>query len=218
VLALAAIAVVPPLFVARMRVTRSSSPRIHLWNDMDWQPKYKAQTASPLFSDGRSNRIPVAGTIASERLEDDDHFYRGEVEGEWATTFPQSIVNESMPETTLMSTMQRGQERFNVYCAVCHGLSGDGKGPVSLRAQQLLLKGQEVKWTPPTMLSVAQLLAKPVGDIFNTITNGKNTMPPYATQISAEDRWAIVMYVRALQRSRTATLDDVPEELRSKLP
>jgi mono/diheme cytochrome c family protein len=205
------VSLVPPLLVARMRVTKSSSPRPHLFKDMDSQPKYKAQTDSPLFPDGRSNRPAVAGTVALGRLDDDQHLHRGTVGGEEATTFPQTV-----PLT--METMNRGQARFNIYCAPCHGLAGDGDGPVARRAQQLAAKGQALDWTPPTQLRAAPLLGQAEGKIFHSITNGVRKMPAYGSQISPEDRWAIIMYVRALQRSQTAGLEDIPEIERSKLP
>ena len=205
---LVVLSLLPPLLIARYRAVPKSEPRIHPILDMDLQPKYLPQAASPLFDDGRAMRPPVPGTIAQDGLEADDHFYHGKVAGKdrWATTFP-------MPVT--MTMMHHGQERFNIYCAVCHGLAGEGgvTSVVSARAMRREDKG----WVPPTSLFDSAVSQQPVGEIFNTITNGIRTMPSYASQIPEADRWAIILYVRALQRSQNADVKDVPEELRPQL-
>jgi len=121
-------------------------------------------------------------------------------EPDWVTQFP-------LPVTTEL--MERGRQRYNIYCAVCHGLSGDGDGLVARRAIEL----QQSTWVPPTSLHSPPVREQPVGKLFNTVTHGIRKMPGYASQITTEDRWAIVMYVRALQRSRNATVEDVPENL-----
>jgi mono/diheme cytochrome c family protein len=107
----------------------------------------------------------------------------------------------------------RGQERFNIYCSPCHGLTGAGDGLVSRRADAL----QEGTWVPPLTFHGDQVRGRPVGHLFNTITHGIRNMPAYGAQIPAEDRWAIVAYVRALQRSQNATVADVPPDLRAGL-
>ena len=109
--------------------------------------------------------------------------------------------------------MERGQERFNIYCATCHGLVGDGKGMVAVRA----LERMEPDWATPVALASPAAREQPVGQIFNTITNGIRKMPAYASQTPVKDRWAIVLYVRALQRSQHAEIQDVPEEKRGSL-
>ena len=200
------LALLPPLLIAWYRSVPKSSPRIHIIQDMDFQPKYKTQAASPLFADRRTMRPPVPGTIAAGGLEDDDHFFRGKVGQQWATVFP-----ERTPVTAEL--MQRGRERFGVYCTPCHGLAGDGRGIVSVRA----LAREEPLWVPPSPLDKESVRQQPVGEIFNTISNGVRKMPAYGPQIPVEDRWAIVLYVRALQRSQHAGIDDVPEDLRDQL-
>ena len=209
VMVLVALALLPPIAVAYYRSVPKSSPRIHLVQDMDFQPKYLAQEFSPLFEDRRSTRPPVEGTVAEGQLHDNDHLYRGKVDGEWAQTFP-------MPVTRAM--MRRGQERFAVYCAPCHGLLGDGRGMVAIRATERM----DLAWKTPVSLHSGSVREQPVGQIFNTLSNGiikegQHTMPSYSAQISVEDRWAIVLYELALQRSQDATADDVPEEVREKL-
>lgn len=119
-------------------------------------------------------------------------------EPDWVTTFPLDVTTE---------LMERGRQRYNIYCAVCHGLSGDGDGLVARRAIEL----QQSTWVPPTSLHSPPVREQPVGKLFNTVTHGIRKMPGYASQISTHDRWAVVLYVRALQRSRNAAVSDVPE-------
>lgn len=111
-----------------------------------------------------------------------------------------------VPLDVSLSVLERGRQRYNIYCAVCHGLAGDGDGVVAQRANQL---GQST-WVPPTNLHTDYLLTQPDGKIYNTIAHGIRKMPGYAKQIPPDDRWAIVTYVRALQKSRTAKPDEVP--------
>lgn len=201
------LALLPPLFVAKARLAKSTEPRIHIIQDMDNQERYTAQQAAPmLFRDGRASRPQVSGTIARGDLREDAHFYRGKVADDWATTYPEQ-VDVTLP------FVQRGQERFNVYCAPCHGLGGAGNGIVSQRAFELDTAG----WVQPTDLTTDTILGRAHGDLYNTITNGIRTMAPYGDQISVEDRWAIVSYIRALQRSQRGTIDDVPADMRNEL-
>ncbi len=109
--------------------------------------------------------------------------------------------------------VRRGRERYDIYCSPCHGLAGFGDGMVAKRADELL----EGTWTPPSSLHTDLIRGRPAGHIFNTISNGIRNMPAYGPQIPVEDRWAIVAYVRALQRSQNATVDDVPPDIRAQL-
>lgn len=111
-----------------------------------------------------------------------------------------------VPIEVTQSTLERGQQRYNIYCAVCHGLAGDGDGLVAQRALEL----EQPTWVPPTNLHSEPVLAQPDGKIFNTITHGIRKMRGYGAQIPPEDRWAIVTYVRALQKTRTGTKQDIP--------
>jgi len=202
---LACLALIPPVLIARARAVKSRQPRVHVIQDMDNQPRYKSQQRSPLFADHRAMRRPVPGTIARGELHADDHLYRGKVDDQWATTYP-------IPITT--ASIRRGQQRFDVFCAPCHGLDGSGNGSVAVRAQDL----QEGTWVPPLSFHQQQVRERPHGHVFNTITSGIRTMPSYAAQIDPEDRWFIVAYVRALQRSQNATTDDVPSVDMEQLP
>ncbi len=200
------LSLLPPLLIARYRAVPKLKPRIHPILDMDQQPKYLPQAASPLFADGRAMRPPVPGAIAQGRLEADDHFYRGRVGNQWATTFPMPVS---------MAMMERGRERFNIFCAVCHGLLGDG-GTSSVTSARAIRR-EDKGWVPPLSLHVPSVRGQAAGEIFNTIANGIRTMPGYASQIPEADRWAIILYVRASSEARSATIQDVPAELRPQL-
>jgi mono/diheme cytochrome c family protein len=201
---LTAASLLPLACIARARVTRSPEPRVHLVRHMDQQESYKGDEPNPVFADGRGARPPVEGTVARGQLRADDHMERGLTSGTWAATLP-------MPVTGPL--LHRGRERFEIYCAPCHGLAGFGDGPVARRADTLM----EGTWVPPTSLHDATVLGRANGHLYNTIKNGIRNMPAYGPQIPTEDRWAIVAYVRALQRSQHTTLADVPPENRSRL-
>lgn len=200
----AALSLVPFALIARSRASTSARPRVQLIQDMAKQPKVKTQAANPLFADGRAMRPPVPGTVAHGELEEDDAYWAGRDAGGWVTAFPVQVTER---------LMQRGQERYDIFCAPCHGLAGFGDGPVAKRADAL----QEGTWTPPSSYHTDLVRGRPVGHLFNTITNGIRNMPAYASQIPVADRWAIVLYVRALQRSQDASVADVPPELRRQL-
>jgi mono/diheme cytochrome c family protein len=203
---LATASLIPFALAYKARHAVSSSPRIHIVPDMDFQKKYKAQTANPFFADGRAARPPVEGTVAHGELRDDERLYQGKSGDAWTATFPPSI--EATAET-----MARGQERFDIFCTPCHGQGGRGDGMVARRAEALA----EGTWVPPTDVTQEHIRAQPVGQLFNTITNGIRNMPAYGAQIEPRDRWAIVMYLRALQRAQHATIADVPEGERAAL-
>jgi len=198
------VALVPLTQIALARAKTGAAPPLRLVPDMVNQPKYKPQAESRIFADGRAMRLPVPGTVAQGELQDDDHFYRGKVKGQWATTFPLPVTDK---------LLRRGQERYNIYCATCHGLAGYGDGITAKRAEEL----EQGTWVPPSSYHTDTVRGRPVGHLFNTITNGIRNMPPYGSQIPVEDRWAIVAYIRALQRSQAATLKEVPPEARARL-
>lgn len=203
---LGSLALIPFIFFAQARGQTSTTTPFHLVPNMDFQPKYKAQRHNDFFADGRAMRMDVAGTVAVGELRDDDHFDRGKSGTEWATTFPAQV-------SVTDATMERGKERFGIYCTPCHGEAGAGNGIVNQRAQALA----EGTWLPPTNVAQAHLLHQPVGQLFNTVTHGVRNMPGYGSQISTADRWAIVLYLRALQRSQLASLADIPEAERKSI-
>jgi mono/diheme cytochrome c family protein len=198
------LALLPLFAVAGYRYSRKSEPRIHPILDMDFQPKYLPQQYSPLFEDMRDMRPPVAGTVAADARLDGAHFLLGLVNGKPAETFPMPVTPEMM---------RRGRQRFGIYCATCHGLAADGDGITS----QLAFEREESQWVRPLSLHSPSVVVQPIGQLFQTVSNGIRTMPSYRVQIPVEDRWAILLYVRALQRSQNATMKDVPEELRKHL-
>jgi mono/diheme cytochrome c family protein len=195
---------VPLALIMRARVTQTTKPRIHLVPDMDNQPKYKAQQRNPLFADRRAARAPVEGTVARGSLAVSSEVSSGRVGDGWVQQNPESVD---------AATLARGRQRYEIFCSPCHGLSGYGDGMVAKRADEL----QEGTWTPPTSLHTELIRTRPDGHLYNTISNGIRNMPGYGSQIEIEDRWAIVAYVRALQRSQNATVDDVPDEIRAQL-
>jgi mono/diheme cytochrome c family protein len=206
-----ALALIPPALIARFRAMPSEKPRVHYFQDMDNQPKFRAQAATAIFADGRAMRPPVPGTIARGHLEDDDHYHRGVMRtvvggSEWASAFPSQV-------TVDLALLRRGQDRFNIYCTPCHGYSGHGDGIIHQRADQLVIAGiNGSTWVAPKSLHEKAIREQPVGQIYNSITNGVRTMSGYAAQVPVADRWAIVAYVRALQRSQHASPNDLPRQ------
>ena len=201
---LVSLSLVPLALIAKARYTRSENTQWHVFYDMDQQGKFKTQQPNPLFVDGRASRPPVPGTVAWGRLGDDEHRTLGVDGDDWATTFPMRVTEDRLA---------RGQERYAVFCATCHGLSGYGDGIIAKRADRL----QEGTWVPPSSFHTDLVRSRPVGHLYNTATNGIRNMAGYGSQISVDDRWAIVMYLRALQRSQGATIDDVPAAERTAL-
>ena len=165
--------------------------------DMHDQPKYESLEASTFFPDGRAARPLVPGTVARGHLREDTHLYEGKVGGKPAETFPFPID---------LKTLQRGQQRYNIYCSPCHDRVGSGNGMVVRRG-----------FRAPPSYHIERLRQVPPGYLYDVITNGFGAMQDYAAQIPVRDRWAIVAYVRALQLSQNARLNDVPETERQNL-
>lgn len=173
---------------------------IHINPNMDSQPKYLPQEESKFFADGATMRPLVDGTVARGELREDSKYYTGKDEkGNYVKDFPEEV-------TFNMALVERGQHRFNIYCSPCHSRVGNGRGIVV-----------EKGLVPPPSFHTDSLRAFPVGRFFDVITNGIRNMPPYKYQIPVADRWAIISYVKALQRSHEGTIKDVPESLRGKL-
>jgi mono/diheme cytochrome c family protein len=166
--------------------------------DMHDQPKFIPYRPSTFFIDQRSQRTPVEGTIPRGFLFDDELLYTGKVNGQDAATFPFAID---------AAVMQRGRERFDVYCSPCHSRTGDGNGMVVQRG-----------YRRPPSLHLQRLVDAPPGHIFDVITNGFGAMPDYAAQVRARDRWAIAAYIRALQLSQRAPVAELPPDARRNLP
>ena len=165
--------------------------------DMHDGPYYERYEASAFFADGRASRPLVEGAVARGELRADGHLYKGYVDGELATTFPFPVTRE---------VVERGRNRFEIYCAPCHGQIGDGQGAIVQRGFQ----------TPPSY-HIERLRNAPAGHFYNVITNGYGRMFSFNDRVQPEDRWAIVSYIRALQYSQSAPIDQLPESVVSEL-
>ena len=157
--------------------------------DMHDQPRFKPLAMSDFYTDLRSARPPVEGTVARGQLHEDAYFYTGKVGAN---------PGDYMPFAVTEGVLARGRERFNIYCSPCHSRLGDGNGMIVQRGYR----------TPPSY-HTDRLRKAPLGYFFDVMTNGFGAMPDYASQIPPRDRWCIVAYIRALQLSQNATMADV---------
>lgn len=183
----------------------SSAPPVHPNLNMDFVQRFEAQEPNPFFADGAANRPQVAGTVRRGALATTANapLLYGRTAG--------GALVERIPVAVTPELVERGSERYNIYCQVCHGLAGDGRGVVAVGNG-----GLGYGFAVPSYHTDA-LRAQPDGHIYDVILNGINTMPSYGHTIPASDRWAIVAYVRALQRSQAAGAADVPLAERERL-
>jgi len=187
----------PSLLLRALGVVAVSLALAGCRQDMHDAPRYEPLEASTFFADGRSSRPLLANTVARGQLRQDRHLYEGVVNGQPAETLP-------MPVTAAL--MARGQERFNVFCSPCHGRSGEGDGMIVQRG-----------FRKPPSYHEDRLRNAPVGYFFDVMTHGFGAMQDYSAQLPVADRWAIAAYIRALQLSQRATVDDVPADRRADL-
>jgi mono/diheme cytochrome c family protein len=167
---------------------------------MKHQPKPYSQGTSAFFADGRADRVPVAGTVQRGMLRENDHLNHGKnADDSFARGYPSDV-------TVDFKLLERGQDRYTIYCAPCHGNVGDGNG---------ITKKYGMGSTPTYHDDRLRQMTE--GELFNTITLGKNTMYPYADKLAPADRWAVIAYVRALQRAQTGSTADVPGAHKSEL-
>ncbi len=246
ILLLVVAGLIPAMIILNMRAGFSTAPRFHLFFDMDFQPKKKAQQTTTIFPDGRIMRPQVKGTIARGQLEEQDPFYLGydpskmtmleesasgfmfvstqtpaaSQDGKTDVQQPAAALEapklpwiDTLPIEANEDNMKLGKLKFETYCSACHGFAGFGDGLVHKRADSLA----QGYWLPPTSMHIDRVRNQPVGQIFNTITKGQGKMASYASSLTPKERWSIVLYVRALQRSRNASIDDVPVDMRSSL-
>ncbi len=212
------------LAVFGFRGQKSTEPPLEVFPDMVRQPKVRAQAPLEFFADGRGPRLPVAGTVpigyempkpeaiatpaapAAEALgthsrvsfsAGTDYYDTGKMGDRWGTGIPMEVTRE---------LIARGQQRFNITCAMCHGASAAGNGITKQYGLATVVSLQDER-----------IRKMSDGEIFNTITHGKNTMMAYGPNIIVADRWAIIAYLRALQRSQHAAIVDVPEDHRAEL-
>ena len=158
--------------------------------DMQDQPRFKPLAKSDFYTDLRSARPPVEGTVARGQLHEDSYLYTGKLGNNPGDYLPFPVTSD---------VLARGRQRFNIYCAPCHSRMGDGNGMIVQRG-----------FRAPPSFHTERLRKAPLGYFFDVMTNGFGAMPDYASQIPPVDRWAIVAYIRALQLSQGATVGDVP--------
>ncbi|MEF8795776.1 MAG: cytochrome c [Salinivenus sp.] len=188
------------VLLAGCRGRQSEAPPIHPHLAMDFQEKFQAQTYNPLFEDKASMRTPPTGTVARGQLRANSELFEGRTEnGEYV---------ENIPVAVTRPLLERGQDQYNVYCTPCHGRSGNGNG--------IIMQG-DYGYTPASSYHVERLRQVTDGYLYDVIANGVRNMPAYAQQIPVRDRWAIVSYIRALQRSQYARPEALPENIRSRL-
>ncbi|MGE3541219.1 MAG: cytochrome c [Candidatus Tectimicrobiota bacterium] len=165
--------------------------------DMHDQARYEPLEKNEFFADGRASRPLVPGTVARGQLHTDTHLYTGKVHGQLVDTLPFPVSR---------TLLERGQERYNIFCAPCHDRAGSGAGMIVRRG-----------FRHPPSLHIDRLREAPIGHFFDVMSNGFGAMADYAAQIPVPDRWAIAAYVRALQLSQRAALADVPADVRQRL-
>ena len=194
-----ALAVVTVMGVLGKRGHNFKQPPLEIFTDMDRQPKLRPQQPNLTFASGRTSQEPLPGTVARGERYENNPVNTGRENG--STNFVATI-----PTTVTQQLVERGQARFNIYCLPCHGPQGDGNGIVK-------------KYGYATIRSLHEkvVVTQADGELFNTITHGKATMYGYGSQVPIEDRWAIVAYVRALQRSHLGLVDEVPAALKAGL-
>jgi cytochrome c553 len=164
---------------------------------MHIQPKYLPYSQTDFFPDGRSERQPVPGTVARGQLRTDELFYTGRENNVAVDKFPFPITR---------ADLERGRERFNVYCTPCHDYTGSGRGMIVRRG-----------FPQPPSYHIQRLREAPVGHFYDVMTNGFGAMYSYAARIEPADRWRIAAYIRVLQLSQNAKIDDVPQSERQNL-
>jgi mono/diheme cytochrome c family protein len=190
------IAVVAATGGCRGQVARD--PPVHLNLNMDFQERFEPQSKNAFFKDQRAMRPEVPGTVAVGQQGEDDHLERGIVDGRPALALPRGLELRR-------PLLERGRERYGIFCTPCHDAAGTGEGIV-------VKKGM----LPPPRFTDRRLLAMPIGQLYQVISRGVRNMPSYAAQIPVADRWAIAAYVRALQIAQRAKLGDIPADVRQQ--
>lgn len=225
----------PLAFIFNSNVTLSEKRPINLFQGMDQQPRFDAQDVNPVFADHRAMRPPVPGTVAADALLDADHFLLGYETDDQGRPVVETVTDPNGNETQTvayytgypeqvevdLNFIRRGQQRYNIFCYPCHGKGGYGNGPINERATRLAESGSTI-WVPASNLNMVDTNTGeltygeanyPAGKLYNTITNGIRNMAGYGSQITPEDRWAIIAYIRALQLSQRAPEDTVPTDV-----
>ena len=187
------------LLTGCFRGSKFENTPIHLNPNMDNQQKYRSLEESYFFEDGSTMRTPIEGTIARGQYDENASRLTGKNEdGSYLANNPVALSAE---------VLDRGEERFNIYCIVCHSQVGNGKGIITQYDYPVI----------PANLHDERIRTQPDGEMYNTIRYGLRSMPAYGYQIEADDVWSIVHYVRALQRSQNATFEDLPKDEQEKI-
>lgn len=209
-LAFYVVCVVAVVSILGCRGTHFRKPPLYIYPDMERQPKLRPQTPNGFFASGMSSQLPVPGTVARTKP---IMTAAGAVEAYQSTpvttgrTPGTTNFIELNPMPVTAAVLKRGQQRYTINCAPCHGQLGDGNGITRKIGAMAVVANLHDK----------RIVQQPDGELFEVITNGRNLMGPYGPTVPVEDRWAIIAYVRALQLSALGTVDDVPEPLRAKL-
>lgn len=201
--------------VLGFRGAKSSREPLYIFPDMDIQQKYYPQEESRFFENGMTDRLPPANTVergnaldrkqvfdpgfSADFLKDTALRFGRDEEGAFVSGIPVDVTHE---------LMLKGRERYDIFCAACHGYAGDGNGAI---------KNFDGPNLAPSNLLISMYVEQSEGEIYNTIVNGKNTMKGYGDRLNLEERWAIVLYVRALQRAANASVDEIPDAERRAL-
>ncbi len=175
----------------------STRPPLEVFPDMDRMPKYHPQAKSAFFADGRTDRLPVEGTLARGSYYEDEYYGTGKNGEVFGKGFPIEVTNDAI---------SRGEERYNIYCTVCHGAAGDGDS-ITKKYGMLTVAN----------LNDQRLVDYTDGQLYDVVKNGKGLMLGYGDRLSVEDRWNVVLYVRALQRAANGTVDDLTPAKREEL-
>lgn len=210
-LAILAVLVISVVGILGFRGTPFRKPPLYIYPDMEFQPKLRPQQPSGFFPNGTTSQKPVPGTVAQMDpvvtvggpvYPFEDHPFNTGVQPGTTTNYV-----EVSPVPINGTVLSRGQQRYNIYCAPCHGQLGDGNGITKKIGAMAVVAN----------LHDQRIVEMTDGELFYVITHGRNLMGGYGPNVSAEDRWAIVAYLRALQLSRLGALEDVPQELRAQL-
>lgn len=191
--------VIAAISVLGFRGKKFTTPPIEIFDDMDRMPKYHPQGESEFFADGRTDRLPVVNTIARGTFIENEYMSNGKKGDGFGSGFPIEINNEAM---------ERGEERYGIYCAVCHGATGDGLGRTASYGMTAIAN-----------LTMAPYTDMKDGEIFSYISKGSRSgrMLPYNDKLSVEDRWNVVLYVRALQRAANGSANDLTPAVKEDL-
>lgn len=175
----------------------STKPPLEVFPDMDRMPKYHPQARSAFFADGRTDRLPVDGTVSRGSYYEDEYLATGKRGETFGKGFPMEVDN---------GVISRGEDRYNIYCSVCHGAAGDGDSMTK-------------KYGMLTVANITdqRLVDYTEGQLYDVVKNGKGLMLGYADRLSVEDRWSVVLYVRALQRAANGTAKDLTPAKREEL-